>query len=114
MSSYYSDSESSYESDESEYTLAPSLNNGNYFSQSDRAYGFVKPTKQRQQEALGNLNVNCDPMTRQALSNIYSYWKDVDLPKASDWLASNPRDGFGCFEKFGGKKVTATRNVLYI
>ena len=64
--------------------------------------------------ALGNLDVNCDPMTKASLSNIYTYWKDVEMPRGSDWLASNPRDGFGCFEKFGGKKVTATRNVLYI
>ena len=84
------------------------------YNRNDRAYGFVRPSRMRQEQALGSLNVNCDPMTKQAVSNIYTYWKDVDLPKASDWLASNPKDGFGCFENFGGKKVTATRNVLYI
>lgn len=36
------------------------------------------------------------------------------MPRGSDWLNSYPKDGFGCFENFGGKKVTATRNVLYI
>ena len=37
------------------------------------------------------------------------------MPRGSDWLASNPRDGVGCgFERFGGKMVTPTRNVLYI
>jgi hypothetical protein len=93
-------SESSYESDESEYVL--------------RGRGFVRPTKAGLKRALGNLDVNCDPMTKSAVSNIYTYWKDVDAPRGSDWLNDNPRDGFGCFENFGGKKVTTTRNVLYI
>jgi hypothetical protein len=75
---------------------------------------FVRPDKTRLKKALGDLNVNCDPMTKSALSNIYTYWKDIDEPDNSDWLNDNPKDGFGCFENFAGKKVTATRNVLYI
>ena len=95
---YDSDSESS---DQSEYIPV-------------RPNGFQKPDKARLKNALGNLDINCDPMTKSALSNIYTYWKDIEMPRASDWLASNPRDGFGCFDKFGGKMVTTTRNVLYI
>jgi len=75
---------------------------------------FFRASKAKLKDALGNLMVNCDDKTKAALSNIYRYWKDIEQPRESDWLHTYPKDGFGCFEKFKGKTVTNTRNVLYI
>lgn len=53
-------------------------------------------------------------MTKAALSNIKTYWHDMPKARAGDWLHSYPKDGFGSYEKFGGKIATSARNVLYI
>ena len=66
---------------------------------------FFRADKQKQKNALGNI-LQCDPKTKAALSNINLYWRDVDLPREDDWLHTYPKDGFGTFDKFGGKIVS--------
>ena len=74
---------------------------------------FFRADKQKLKNALGDIS-KCDAKTKAALSNIYTYWKDIDQPRQSDWLHTYPKDGFGCYDKFGGKMVSMTKNVLYI
>ena len=38
----------------------------------------------------------------------------MPLARYGDWLHDYPKDFFGSYDKFGGKIVTQTKNVLYI
>lgn len=43
-------------------------------------------------------------MTKAALSDIDKYWQEIEQPGWSDWQHCYPKDGWGVYPKFGGKK----------
>ena len=47
------------------------------------------------------------------LAPALKYWQPLKMPKDGDWLDSYNHGCIG-FDDFKGKKITATKNVLYI
>ena len=74
--------------------------------------GFVPPNATKRTRALGDLSFECKA-TVKALSNIEKYWEPCRVPESGDWL-DHYNHGCSGYEQFQGKKLTATKNTLYI
>ena len=74
--------------------------------------GFIPPSKARRDNALGNPATSSTAVAK-AVSNVDKYWEPLRMPHSGDWLDSF---NHGCvnYDEFKGKKITATKNVLYI
>ena len=74
--------------------------------------GFVPPNEERRTKALGDLSNECTA-TKKALSNIKQYWQPIRAPVQGDWLWQYNHGCYG-YDQFQGKKITQTKNTIYI
>jgi len=74
--------------------------------------GFRPPNKERRTKALGDMTHECQA-TKKALANIENYFEPIRPPLPGDWLDSYNHGCYG-YDKFGGKKITPTKDTLYI
>ena len=74
--------------------------------------GFVPPSDQRRERALGDMTNEC-PATKKALANPYKYWERKRMPESGDWL-DDYNHGCYTYDQFGGKIILPARSTLYI
>lgn len=78
----------------------------------EKSKGFEPPSALARKHALGDLRGE-KPDTIKALDNIDDFWRQIRKPQPGDWLYPNGHNGQS-YDKFRGKLIDSTKNVLYI